>query len=466
MPRRSLLGGANLVLSLALLAGLLAAVNWIASRHHVRRDLTAARSFTLAPQTKKVMAGLDRDVDIVAFYRSGDPEAEAVTDLGRELDDLSPRVRFEVVDPDRQPGRASRYPGLDYGMTVVDSGERNERVNGADEGKLLNAVIQVTRAEKKTIGFLTGHGERMATATDDHGYGALAERLASEGFAVETVQLGDRTAVPAEIDVLVIAGAEKALLPHEHAAITVFLADGGAAFILADPSPAADHAGLLAPYGLVPGADLVVDVSGVGKLFGADEFLPLGLEYRPHPIAQGFDLTTVFPRARSVAAAPEPPADVTATEIVFTAPASWAETEPDSRPIQIGPGDRQGPICVVAAASRRHAAPSTADSAPGAAAAAAVIDTAAGGETRIVLTGDSDFCANAYAGFGGNLDLALNALSWLAEEEDLIAIRPHERENRRVTLTAAEAGTVRTVALAGMPLLVLGIGLAVWWRRR
>ncbi len=157
---------------------------------------------------------------------------------------------FEVVDPDRQPGRASRYPGLDYGVTVVDGGDRTERVNGADEGQLLNAVIQVTRAEKKTIGFLTGHGERVATAKDDHGYAALAERLASEGFAVETVQLGDRTAVPEGIDVLVIAGAEKELLPHEETAVAAFLTRGGAALFLADPSPAAAHAGLLAPYGL------------------------------------------------------------------------------------------------------------------------------------------------------------------------------------------------------------------------
>ncbi len=188
----------------------------------------------------------------------------------------------------------------------------------------------------------------------------------------------------------------------------------------------------------------MVDVSGVGKLFGADEFLPLGLEYRPHPIAEGFDLTTVFPRARSVAKAPEPPATVTVDEIVFTAPASWAETQPDARPIEIGSGDRQGPICVLAAADppQRESSPVPRRSRRRAGAESAADSAAAVSETRIVLAGDSDFCANAYAGFGGNLDLALNALSWLAEEEDLIAIRPHERENRRVTLTAAEAGTV------------------------
>jgi ABC-type uncharacterized transport system involved in gliding motility auxiliary subunit len=60
----------------------------------------------------------------------------------------------------------------------------------------------------------------------------------------------------------------------------------------------------------------------------------------------------------------------------------------------------------------------------------------------------------------------LNALSWLSEEEDLIAIRPREKDDRRIALTQAQAGQVRTIVLAVMPLAVVGLGLAVWWRRR
>ena len=153
MKRRTLLGGANLVASLALLAGLLAGLNWLSSRHHWRKDVTANRAFSLAPQTKKLVQGLDRDIELIAFYRAGDSAVEPVRDLCREVADLSPRIHFEVVDPDRQPGRASRYPSLEYGVTVVDGGERTERVNGADETELVNALNQETRSEQKKIGF-------------------------------------------------------------------------------------------------------------------------------------------------------------------------------------------------------------------------------------------------------------------------------------------------------------------------
>ena len=61
-------------------------------------------------------------------------------------------------------------------------------------------------------------------------------------------------------------------------------------------------------------------------------------------------------------------------------------------------------------------------------------------ETRIVLVGDSDFVANRYLeGVGGNLDLFLNMLSWLAKDEDLIAVRPRDPTDRQVTLTERDS---------------------------
>jgi ABC-type uncharacterized transport system involved in gliding motility auxiliary subunit len=91
---------------------------------------------------------------------------------------------------------------------------------------------------------------------------------------------------------------------------------------------------------------------------------------------------------------------------------------------------------------------------------------AASRTTRLVVAGDSDFCANGFAQFGGNLDLAMNAVSWLAEEEDLIAIRPRDHDDRRVSLTAGQAAAVRSILLLILPFSVLAIGIGVWWRRR
>ncbi len=53
-------------------------------------------------------------------------------------------------------------------------------------------------------------------------------------------------------------------------------------------------------------------------------------------------------------------------------------------------------------------------------------------KTRLVVVGDSEFANNLYYSAQGNGNLFMNIISWLAEEEDLIAIRAKEPEDRRL----------------------------------
>ena len=68
-------------------------------------------------------------------------------------------------------------------------------------------------------------------------------------------------------------------------------------------------------------------------------------------------------------------------------------------------------------------------------------------ETRVVVVGDSDFAANAGLGIQGNRDLFMNTIGWLSQQENLIAIRPKNPEDRRITLTATQQSNL-TLALA------------------
>ena len=71
-----------------------------------------------------------------------------------------------------------------------------------------------------------------------------------------------------------------------------------------------------------------------------------------------------------------------------------------------------------------------------------------------------------FLNFNGNSDLALNAINWLASDEDLISIRPKPPEDQHITMTRAQMNTVRMISQFGLPLLVVIVGAAVWWRRR
>jgi ABC-type uncharacterized transport system involved in gliding motility auxiliary subunit len=83
-----------------------------------------------------------------------------------------------------------------------------------------------------------------------------------------------------------------------------------------------------------------------------------------------------------------------------------------------------------------------------------------------VVVGDSDFAANFILGFQGNRDLFMNMVNWLAQQENLIAIRPREPEDRRVTLTADQQRRIMLLTLVLLPLSIVGAGIYSWWRRR
>jgi ABC-type uncharacterized transport system involved in gliding motility auxiliary subunit len=87
-------------------------------------------------------------------------------------------------------------------------------------------------------------------------------------------------------------------------------------------------------------------------------------------------------------------------------------------------------------------------------------------EARLVVVGDSDFANNRNFSDMGNGNLFLNCLAWLAQDEDLIAVRPKDPDRRHLSLTKAEVGVLNLVALGLVPGLVALTGILVGWRRR
>jgi len=85
----------------------------------------------------------------------------------------------------------------------------------------------------------------------------------------------------------------------------------------------------------------------------------------------------------------------------------------------------------------------------------------------LVVLGDSEFANNNLFPVQGNGNLFLNTVSWLAEEEDLIAIRPRKGGGSGpVMLTAAQAPLIFWLPVVLLPLGVLGTGAMVFVRRK
>jgi ABC-type uncharacterized transport system involved in gliding motility auxiliary subunit len=388
----------------------------------------------------------------------------------KEYQALSPKLKVEFVDPVQSPAKAQAYDARSpWPVLVVERGDKRERLSNDGEQEITNALIKVTREGRKTVCLLEGQGERSGEETGERGFSGVKSALTKSLYDVKNVLLLREKTVPADCTVLVVGGPQKDLLPETTAAIRDFVKTGGKAFVMVEPELEEAYpnlVALLAEWTIEAGSDIVVDVSGMGQLFGISELAPMAMDYPWHPITKDFRLPTVFGGARSVQAGKGTAEGVTAQDLVKTSAQSWAETDLAMKgPIKFDEGkDRMGPISLAAVATVRGPAPAPTPL-PSPAPSPAPEEPKAP-EGRVVAVGDADFASNSLLGFQGNQDFFLNAVAWLAEDADLISIRPKEPENQSLFLSRQVQQNVAWFALVVLPGLFVVLGVVSWWRRR
>jgi ABC-type uncharacterized transport system involved in gliding motility auxiliary subunit len=475
--RRTTQYGTMAVTSIVVVLGLLVAVNYLSNRRNTRWDLTENQQYSLSEQTVGLLTDLETPVTFLVFDQAGN--FDRFRTRLEEYTYHSPQVSVEYIDADRQPVRAREYAIEAYGTVVIEYMDRTERVTSDTEQDLTNGLIKVLTGEQKTVYFVQGHGERDMADTERTGYSTVAEALGRDNYATESIVLAQRQSVPEDAVVLVIAGPTTDLLQPEADMVARYLDQGGHVLVLLDPLETGDRAmpaleGLLRAWAVDAGSNVVVDVSGVGQLLGTDATVPVAASYPQHAVTAGFNLLTAYPMARSIDPGTSDATGRVAQSIIQTGQQSWAETDiatlVDGGEIEMDAGtDRQGPISIGVAVTAPVEAPETpadADASDTTDSDADAADDARRPESRLVAIGDSDFAANYALGISGNRDLFMNAVSWLAQQENLIAIRPREASDRRLTLTAGGTSLLLWISLVFVPAGVMGAGVYTWWRRR
>lgn len=472
--------GALSIASVAIVVGILAALNYVGARQNKRWDFTEAKQFSLSDQTRRVLGSLEQPVQVKVFSRTD--EFGRFRDRLGEYEYSSPQVKVEYIDVDKDPPRARQYAIQQYGTIVVEYGERTERTTASGEQDITNAIVKAVEGKRKKAYFVQGHGEKDPVSADQRaGYNQIAESLGRDNFEVDRLVLAQRGAVPDDASVVVVAGPTSDFLAPEIASLERFLERGGAVMLMLDPpdgpeGPALPNLVAFARnWGIDVGDNVVVDVSGIGQLLGQGPATPLAANYPAHPIVDRFNVITAFPLARSVTAVVGGgPSNRIAQAFAETSEQSWAETDlkalgaGTSVAFDEGTGDQQGPVSIAAAVSAPIEKPPAAESAD----ATPEGDAADEADTprrdaRLVVVGDSDFVANSGIRLTpGNPDLFLNAMNWLAQQENLIAIRPREADDRRVTITGDGQRLTYLFSLLVVPVGIFGAGVYTWWRRR
>ena len=465
MGTRTARYGAGAAVMVLLALGIVVAANAISLRHSVRWDFTENKRNSVSPQTIQVLRTLKAPVSAIAFFRSDTPGKKTAEDLLTQYATYSRgKFTWRLEDTDRAPALARQYGVESYGTVVLEGGAagqtRTEKVQDAEEEKLTNAIVKITRAGKRVVYVLKGHGEREIGSTDRAGFSQAKEQMEKANYEVKDLFLARDPKIPDDAAIVVVPSPKTDLFPAELAALDGYIARAGKVFFMAAPFQAETTMKYLTKYGIVVDEDVVIELNPIGQLFGVGPLVPVVGTYEPHPITKDMGgVMTLFPLTRSVSVAKALPKGVQASPLAQTSRQSWGET--DKNVFQTGkatpdPNEKTGPLSVAMVA--------TVDAQP---------DPKAEGDAakkppkaRIVVVGTADFASNQFLGAQGNRDFFLNVVSWLAEEEDLISIRAKDPKQNPVVLTSGQSRLVLGLPLLALPGAVLICGIGVIMQRR
>jgi len=436
-----------LAIQVVLVTGILACVVLIAHRHPLRIDLTPEKRFTLSPHSKDVLARLQHDVTITAFYSSQDTGMrQDLNDLLSLYADASPRVTTRLLDLDRSPGAAQQLDVHTYNTAAVTSGERRERVDLVVEELLTSAILRTTGMPPVPTWAVTGHGE--CNPTDDEGrggFGQAVQALSADGFEV---RVANGARIPASEGLVVVAGPTRDLTAAEGEFLDAFVRGGGSLLVLIDPPTPRSITALLARFGIEPGDDVVVDDDG--RLLGTDGLAARVAYLNQQLVPRAPDATAVLPIAQSLRLVDVE--GVHSDYVGVTPEATWADVDRralSGTPIEFRPDrDRRGPLPVAALAR---------------------VDAPDDREGRLVVVGDADFATNLHLGVLGNRDLLLAVAELAVRADPYTSSRPRAPSLSTfstLALTAREASMLLWTSTLIPGALCAGVALVMLRLRR
>lgn len=468
LTKKSTRYGANLALIVFLVFGILIFINILAKEFNWKKDITRNASNSISPQTEKVLKDLKQSVKITYFNRP--QEREKAERLFKNYTYLSKKVKFEIVDPNRQP-TLTKSMGVQKFDTVVLSLEgenpRTVKLEGISEEKLTNGFIKLLKTKSQNIYFTVGHGERSLeeAAANGENYGLIKKELEKESYTVKELNLFSTGKVPEDADVLVLAGPRTAFFPKELEILSAWIKAGGHAWLAFDLdiresglAPGSRQlAALVKEFGVEVGNQMLVDPTS--KAANVEPQVLMGFAAaKQHPITKDFPTSSMglvanflFPLTTRFTLLEAKDAPYQTTILAKTTASAWAESDWNSL--------RKGVVHFDAGKDYR-----------GEMNLALAIEEKNPKKTpyRVTLFASSAFGINGLLRFAGNRDLFLNSIAWLTNDESTISIRAKnvDEAGDRIDLNQNWMTLVAILVVIVIPVFIIGVGIAVWFRRR
>lgn len=483
---------------------ILATINYLASMYNVKTDLTKNQLHTLSDQSKKIAGELKEEVTI-RVWTSGLERMSNNIDVRKFLENYRiaghGKIKVEVKNPNQDTLDAKKDMVKRENFIIVRSASgREARIESFNdtkgESQITNAIVQAVKGGgKKTLCFLSGHGEASLQDTQPEGLSDLKAKLDDSSYDSREIALATSDSVPEDCEVVVVPGPRGDALEKEIKSLNDFLAKGGKALVLLGPEAPVSWRALSSAYGVEVRSDLVIDPRVKPPIAVATKNFAQDIE-----VTRAFRLMVVLPETSSIQV-PTVSKDGKSSIKTFVSSEPYtyskAGTPRTIRTVQKMAGDSSGPFSIGVLITKpiektATNAPTTSSpkiEAPKDPKAShgwnwlireanaqdapsmdddpnAVPGQITGGvvapknkdEMQLILFSSHLFIHNSFLTQMGNSDLFLNSVNYLMKDNDLIGIRPRELRQASLELSLERLRKVyATVLLIAGTFLVLGI---------
>ncbi len=433
---------ANKTVFILLVLSIVGVINYLGVRHSVEYDMTGEKIFTLSEQSRNVVESLKRDVTIKGFFQTHSEARTKFKDLTGQYENLSSKIRVEVINADKQPREAQKYNISEYGQAVAVSGDQRVRIEKNTEEDITEALLVLSEKKQSTVYYLTGHGELSPDKKDKKGFSRARTALTDMNLAVKELNLTETGKIPEDCSALLICGATGDFLSQEIKIIADYLKQGGniAVFLAFESSPSLGD--LLKSFSIELKEGIVVESSAVARLMGGDITTLLVSNYTDHPIVSDFDKKSFMPTVKPLSFGGDTKDKNYRVIIRSSGKTSWAETGEGEKVEFNKEQDLAGPVDIALSAQ---------------------INDKKG---RIAVFGDVDFISDSSFDIKGNGNLFTNTVNWILDRENLVSISPNTRKGQLMTLSGAQSSIIIWSTVIITPVISLLIGLMIWIRRR
>jgi hypothetical protein len=479
--RRTLHLAAQGLLMLALVAGL----NFLATRHAWRLDLSRHARHSLSAETLSYLRELPAPVKIIVTL-SEDSDDDALHQAFRDIRTLlrdyaeasaaNPKapVSAEFIDVYRNRATAQKYGIENPNTLLVLSGDKRrvvefselyrmkdrEKVAFIGEQAFTAAILDVSRPNRPLVAFLSGHGEMDPTDTDaGRGLSVLRDELRLRNFDLAVLDLAkpEQRTLADQAALLVVAAPQGRYSPDEQEFLRRNLGTH-AGRILALLPPGRPHGldDLLYDWGVLADDVLIADRSAEGSSDTGD--LVLTPSDSSHPVISFLydnKIALRFGPSRSVRVDPGRALDpaLSVVPLLGASADAWGERGYRQRGTAVfDPSTDLPPRLVVGTASERVTPKGK------------LPFSVRGG--RLVVFGGGDWLGNARLAAGGNLSLALATINWLVDRDTQLQLPPRPVDRFQLSLSSSELARLRLALLLILPAITAALGLLVYWNRR